>query len=198
MAKQANKAGKAVTTLSQAAQIELASAAGAAAKSAATAKEAFTAAAKKLRDAKVVIGKSVRTCKLSQAFLNARFGEGKKPASASNILAAFRAAVNEGKAYDENKARTKAKAKAAETKAAGADVASDDEAAETEDKAAKGKTHIGTAETATTYACTIARKGSAAKAAQTLRDLLNKMKGSEEYSDLCAYLLDGLDEFDGQ
>ncbi len=198
MAKQANKAGKAVTTLSQAAQIELASAAGAAAKSAATAKEAFTAAAKKLRDAKVVIGKSVRTCKLSQAFLNARFGEGKKPASASNILAAFRAAVNEGKAYDENKARTKAKAKAAETKAAGADVASDDEAAETEDKAAKGKTHIRTAETATTYACTIARKGSAAKAAQTLRDLLNKMKASEEYSDLCAYLLDGLDEFDGQ
>ncbi len=198
MAKQINKAGKAIITLSQAEQVRIVSEFGTAARTAATAKETMAASAKKLRDAKVVIGKSVRTCKLCQAFLTARFGEGKKPASASNILAAFRAAVNEGKAYDENKARTKAKAKAAETKAAGADVASDDEAAETEDKAAKGKTHIGTAETATTYACTIARKGSAAKAAQTLRDLLNKMKASEEYSDLCAYLLDGLDEFDGQ
>jgi hypothetical protein len=198
MAKQINKAAAVTVTLSQAEQIKLATSAGEAARTMVNAKDAFNAAAKKLRDAKATIGKSVRTCKLAQAFLQARFGD-KKPAGAANALSAFRAAVNEGKAYDEN---AKRKAKAAATKAAnkagGADVATDDEAAETEDKAAKGKTHVGTSETATTYACTIARKGSAAKASQSLRDLFNKMKGSEEYSDLCAYLLDGLDEYDGE
>ena len=195
--KQVKKAGAAKVTLSLDVQVALCREAGAAKGAELSNRAVFDAAAKKLRDGKAKIG-DARTCKNAQAFIAGRFGDVKKLTQVmKNALAGFRAAVNEGKAYTENAARAKKAAAAKAGKAAGADVATDAEAAETEDKPAKGKTHVGTAETATTYACTIARKGSAAKASQTLRDLLNKMRGSEEYAQLALLVIDALNEFDG-
>lgn len=206
--KQTTKAGSVKITLSQVEQVKLASEFGVASHSMYSARAAADAIAAKLRDAGAKVG-DARKCPLAKAFLAARFPNGKTAAgkdvaasSKANALAAFRAAVASGKTYDENAiakaaAKTKKIAKAETGKAGTADIAQDDESEETEDKPAKGKTHIGTAETATTYACTIARKGSAKKASQTLRDLVNKMRDSEEYAPLCLLIIDALDEFDG-
>jgi len=134
-----------------------------------------------LREAKVVIGDS-RKCRLAKAFLAARFPAPVAGSTKANALSAFRTAVETGKAYDENAKRTEKK-QATKTGAKTADT--------------KKATHIEATETATTYQCTIARKGSAKKAAQVLRDLMNKMRESEEYAPLAALVIDSLDEFDG-
>jgi Sec-independent protein translocase protein TatA len=102
----------------------------------------------------------------------------------ANALSAFRKAVETGKEYSENAYRKPDTKK--ETKKTGAKTAD-----------TKKATHIEASETATTYQCTIARKGSAKKAAQVLRDLMNKMRESEEYAPLAALIIDSLDEFDG-
>lgn len=190
------KPSKVVVTLSQDEQVKLAREAGAAKGMELSAREQFAKAAKALRDAKVVIGKSARTCKIAQAFLAGRFGDKAVAASSkANALSAFRAAVNDGKAYTENAPKAAVK-KGAQTAPKAGKAGAADESGEGEEKSA-GKTHVGADETATTYACTIARKGSAKKAAQTLRDLLNKMRAAEEYAPLCALIIDALDEFDG-
>lgn len=190
------KPSKAVITLSIAEQVKLAREAGEAKGTELTHREIFDKAAKALRDAKATIG-DARKCKVAQAFLAGRYGDKLKTVKAQtkkNALGAFRKAVEQGKAYNENAARAE---KAAAKK--GAQTAPKADKAEAETAApAKKATHVEASETATTYACTIARKGSAKKAAQTLRDLINKMKSTEEYSSLCTLVIDALDEFDGE
>jgi len=187
------KPSKAVITLSIAEQVKLAHEAGAAKGAELTQRAIFDKAAKALRDAKAVIG-DLRKCKVAQAFVAGRYGSDKAVTAQTkrNALLAFRKAVESGKAYNENAARAE---KAAAKKGAQTEPKADK--AETESDTKK-VTHVEASETATTYACTIARKGSAKKAAQTLRDLINKMKSSEEYSGLCLALIDALDEFDGE
>jgi hypothetical protein len=165
------------------AHIKLATEAGALSKVIADNQAYFGKVAHALRDAKVIIG-DARTCPLAKAFLSARF-TGKVAASTkANALASFRKAVSSGSDYSENAYRkTDTKKESKKTGAKTADT--------------KKVTHTEASETATTYQCTIARKGSAKKAAQTLRDLMNKMKTSEEYSTLCGLIIDSLDEFDG-
>lgn len=179
-AKQA-KASKAVY-IATAAHIELAKQAGSASGAIVTAQEQFNQAAQALREAKVTIG-DARSCPLAKAFLAARF-TGKVAASTkANALTAFRKAVSSGKDYSENAYRKPADKAAKKTGAKTADT--------------KKTTHVEASETATTYQCTIARKGSAKKAAQVLRDLMNKMRDSEEYAPLAALIIDSLDEFEG-
>ena len=187
------KPSKAVITLSIAEQVKLAHEAGAAKGAELTQRAIFDKAAKALRDAKAVIG-DLRKCKVAQAFVAGRYGSDKAVTAQTkrNALLAFRKAVESGKAYNENAARAE---KAAAKKGAQTEPKADKAEAEGDTKKA---THVEASETATTYQCTIARKGSAKKAAQTLRDLVNKMKSSEEYSGLCLALIDALDEFDGE
>ena len=187
------KPGKAVITLSIAEQVKLAHEAGAAKGAELTQRAIFDKAAKALRDAKATIG-DLRKCKVAQAFVAGRYGNDKAVTAQTkrNALLAFRKAVESGKAYNENAARAE---KAAAKKGAQTEPKADK--AETEGDTKKA-THVEASETATTYQCTIARKGSAKKAAQTLRDLLNKMKSTEEYVPLAALVIDALDEFDGE
>ena len=175
------KPSKPVITLSIDEQVKLARKAGLAKGTELFQKEIFEQAPKALREAKAVIG-DARKCPIAKAFLEGRFDAGVAASTKANALSAFRAAVNEGKAYDEN-AKRKEKKTAKKTGAKTADT--------------KKATHIEATETATTYQCTIARKGSAKKAAQVLRDLMNKMRDSEEYAPLAALIIDSLDEFDG-
>jgi len=175
------KPSKPVITLSIDEQVKLARKAGLAKGTELFQKEIFDQAAKALREAKAVIG-DARKCPIAKAFLEGRFDAGVAASTKANALSAFRAAVNEGKAYDEN-AKRKEKKTAKKTGAKTADT--------------KKATHIEATETATTYQCTIARKGSAKKAAQVLRDLMNKMRDSEEYAPLAALIIDSIDEFEG-
>lgn len=175
------KPSKAVITLSIDEQIRLAREAGEAKGIELNQKEIFTKCANALRDSKAIIGDQ-RKCPIAQAFLAARFPGKVANSTKANALAAFRKAVETGKAYDENAKRTEKK-QAKKTGAKTADT--------------KKATHVEASETATTYQCTIARKGSAKKAAQVLRDLMNKMRDSEEYAPLAALIIDSLDEFEG-
>jgi hypothetical protein len=188
------KASKAVITLSIDEQVKLAREAGAAKGAELSQREIFDKAAKALRDAKVTIG-DARKCKVAQAFIEGRFeGKAVTAQTKKNALSAFRKAVETGKAYDENAARKAAKA----APKGASHNAKTDKAATDKAETKKAATHVEASETATTYQCAIARKGSAKKAAQTLRDLINKMKSSEEYAPLCNFLIDALDEFDGE
>ena len=187
------KPSKAVITLSIPEQVKLAHEAGAAKGAELTQRAIFEKAAKALHEAKATIG-DARKCKVAQAFLAGRYGSDKAVTAQTkkNALSAFRKAVESGTAYNENAKRAE---KAAAKK--GAQTAPKADKAETPADTKK-VTHVEASETATTYQCTIARKGSAKKAAQTLRDLINKMKSTEEYSGLCLALIDALDEFDGE
>ena len=140
----------------------------------------FAQAAKALREAKVIIG-DARTCPLAKAFLAARFKTKVAASTKANALTAFRKAVSSGKDYSENAYRkTEDKKTAKKT------------GAKTADTKKETKT-----ETAESFSVSIARKGSAKKAAQVLRDLMNKMRDSEEYAPLAALIIDSLDEFEG-
>lgn len=180
------KPSKPVVTLSIEEQVKLATKAGEAKGTEINARETFNEAAKALREAKAVIG-DARKCSLAKAFLAARFPDKVAGSTKANALSAFRAAVHDGKAYDEN-AKRKEKKQVAKTgaKTPVAKTESDSDETETE-----------TEDTAKSYSVSIARKGSAKKAAQVLRDLVNKMKSSEEYSPLCGLIIDALNEFDG-
>ena len=171
------KPGK-VEYIATTAHIDLAREAGTWSGSIVNAQTEFNQAAKALREAKVIIG-DARTCPLAKAFLAARFaGKGKVAASTkANALAAFRKAVSSGKDYSENAYRK------TEDKKTGA---------KTADTKKETKT-----ETAESFSVSIARKGSAKKAAQVLRDLMNKMRDSEEYAPLAALIIDSIDEFEG-
>lgn len=172
-----------VTYVATVAHIDLAREAGTWGGTIGNAQIEFNKCAQALREAKVVIG-DARNCPLAKAFIAARFTGKVAPSTKANALAAFRKAVSSGKDYSENAYRKLDTKK--ETKKTGAKTAD-----------TKKATHIEASETATTYQCTIARKGSAKKAAQVLRDLMNKMRNSEEYAPLAALIIDSLDEFDG-
>ena len=177
------KPSKPVITLSIEEQVKLATEAGEAKGTEINARETFNKAAQALREAKATIGDS-RKCPLAKAFIAARFPAKVADSTKANALSAFRAAVNDGKAYDEN-AKRKEKKTAAKTGAKTADT-----------KKATKETETESEETAKSYSVSIARKGSAKKAAQVLRDLMNKMRESEEYAPLAALIIDSLDEFD--
>jgi hypothetical protein len=182
------KPSKAVITLSIDEQVKLATKAGEAKGTELNAREVFNQAAKALREAKATIGDQ-RKCPLAKAFLAARFPGTVAASTKANALAAFRASVNDGKAYDEN-AKRKEKKAAAKT---GAKLPGNKKETKAESDESEGESE----ETAKSFSVSIARKGSAKKAAQVLRDLMNKMRDSEEYAPLAALIIDSLDEFEG-
>jgi hypothetical protein len=171
-----------VTYVPTAKHIELASQAGAAKGAELSNKEAFNKAAKELREAKVVIG-DLRTCPLAKAFIANRFTGKASPAVKSNALSAFRKAVETGAEYSENASRDKKKA----AKKTGAKHNTPKENKESEESA----------DEETKFTITIAKRGSAEKAAKELRKLINKMKNEEGYANLALLLIDAIDEFEG-
>ena len=162
--------------------IKLASEAGEAKRAEINNKEAFNAIAKKLKEKKVIIG-DARTCPLAKAFLSSRF-TGKIAASTkANALNAFRKSVETGAEYSENASRDKKKA-AKKTGAKHNAPKQDKESEESADEETK-------------FTISIAKRGSAEKAAKEFRKLVNKMKESEEYANLALLLIDAIDEFEG-
>lgn len=162
--------------------IELASQAGAAKCAELNNKEAFNKIAKELKEAKVVVG-DARTCPLAKAFLASRF-TGKIAASTkANALNAFRKSVETGAEYSENASRDKKKA----AKKTGAKHNAPKDSKESEESA----------DEETKFTISIAKRGSAEKAAKEFRKLVNKMKESEEYANLALLLIDAIDEFEG-
>jgi hypothetical protein len=169
------------------ANIALAKQAGNAALQSVTMRDAVNAACKALHKNKVVIG-DARKCLYAQAFLLERFA-GKKASKAtlSQILSAFRKAVESGKDYNENASRAKAKAKAV-TKT---DAPKDSDAAETETaKPAKADA---------TIILALPCKADAKQAAKEMRTFIEKMRKSENKKlvDLASYLTDAVSEFEG-
>ena len=170
--------------------IALAKLAGRSAAGMITMREAMDKACKALHKDKAKIG-DARKCELAKAFLAERFA-GKKASGAtkSQILSAFRKAVESGKEYNENAARAKAKAV---TKT---DAPKDTDAAETEtakpvviQKPAK--------DDETTIILALPRKASAKDAAKKMRAFIEKMRQSDELADLASYLTDAVSEFEG-
>lgn len=171
-----------VAYVATAKHIELASQAGKASGALVSAREVFNLAAKELKEAKAVIG-DARTCPLAKAFLAARF-TGKVAASTkANALNAFRSAVSTGKEYTENAAREEKKA----AKKTGAKHNAPKDSKESKESA----------DEKTEFTITIAKRGSAEKAAKEFRKLVNKMKESEEYCNLANLIIDAIDEFEG-
>ena len=177
----ATKPSKVVYVATEA-DIKLASEAGTAKRAEINNKEAFNTIAKKLKEKKAVIG-DARTCPLAKAFLASRF-TGKVAASTkANALNAFRLAVSTGKEYTENATRDKKKA----AKKTGAKHNAPKDSKESEESA----------DEETKFTISIAKRGSAEKAAKEFRKLVNKMKESEEYCNLALLLIDAIDEFEG-
>jgi hypothetical protein len=168
-----------VTYVPTAKHIELASQAGAAKGAELNQREIFNKAAKALREAKAVIGDS-RTCPLAKAFLSNRFTGKVATSTQKNALSAFRKAVETGKEYTENAAREEKKA-----------------AKKTGAKHNAPKDNKESADEETKFTISIAKRGSAEKAAKEFRKLVNKMKESEEYANLALLLIDAIDEFEG-
>lgn len=181
----ATKPSKAVY-IPTAKHIELASQAGAAKGAELNQREIFNKAAKELKDAKVIIG-DLRTCPLAKAFIAARFTGKVSAAVKSNTLSAFRKSVETGAEYTENASRDKKKA-AAKTGAKHNTPKQDKESADEEKESADEETK---------FTISIAKRGSAEKAAKEFRKLVNKMKESEEYCNLALLIIDALDEFEG-
>lgn len=171
-----------VTYVATAAHIKLASDAGAAKGNELNQREIFNKAAKELREAKVVIG-DLRNCPLAKAFIASRFTGKASAGVKSNALTAFRKSVSTGAEYNENAGRDKKKA-ATKTGAkhnAPKDTKESKESADEETK----------------FVISIAKRGSAEKAAKEFRKLVNKMKDNEEYCNLANLIIDAIDEFEG-
>lgn len=88
-----------------------------------------------------------------------------------NNLTTFRKAINEGKTYDVNASR---KAKGAQT------------------------TPKGSSATASTIRLEVKGEPKVEELSGALRKFLNKLKGQDQYAQLASFMLDGLDEFDGE
>lgn len=176
-----------VTYVATTKHIELAAQAGEASGVMLLARDRFNKAAKELKEAKVVIGDS-RTCPLAKAFLAARFPTGKVAVSTKkNALSAFRKAVETGKDYTENAAREEKKA----AKKTGAKHNAPKDSKESADDEKES------ADEETKFTISIAKRGSAEKAAKEFRKLVNKMKESEEYCQLALLIIDAIDDFEG-
>ena len=154
--------------------INLAASAGLNMRNGESAKQAVEKAVAELRAHKAVIG-DARNCPLAQAFLDKRYPMGKrldgKPVSKgsmANALNAFRDAVNNGKAYDENKGRKAS--------------------------AAKGKTGAKTGGSGNIL-ISIGKGSAANDAADKLRKGFNAMKAANDaLANLAAFMLDALDD----
>ena len=96
----------------------------------------------------------------------------------ANKLTAVRKAINEGKGFEHKPyAKPKAKgAKPAQGKAKGS-------------KASDQKTGL---------TVTLTGEPSAEEVASVFRKFLNKIKGNEKYTELASFMIDGLNEFDGE
>ena len=156
------------------ADIDLAASAGLNMRNGESAKQAVEKAVTELRAHKAVIG-DARNCPLAQAFLDKRYPMGKRldgkavsKGTMANALNAFRDAVNNGKAYDENKGR---KASAAKGKAKGA--------------RAGGSGNI---------LISISKVAKPIKAAESLLKGFNAMKKTDSLSGLAAFLIDAIEE----
>lgn len=154
--------------------INLAASAGLNMRNGESAKQAVEKAVAELRAHKAVIG-DARNCPLAQAFLDKRYPMGKgldgkavSKGSMANALSAFRDAVNNGKAYDENKGR---KTSAAKGKAKGA--------------RAGGSGNI---------LISISKAAKPIKAAESLLKGFNAMKKTDSLSGLAAFLIDAIEE----
>lgn len=88
-----------------------------------------------------------------------------------NNLTTFRKAINDGKAYDVNANR---KAKGAQTNPKGSSASASSIRLEV-----KGEPKV-------------------EELSGALRKFLNKLKGQDQYAQLASFMLDGLDEFDGE
>ena len=173
-----------VTYVATAKHIELASQAGAAKGAELNQREIFNKAAKALRDAKAVVG-DLRTCPLAKAFIASRFTSKVATSTKANALNAFRAAVSTGAEYSENPTRDKKKA----AKKTGAK--------HNAPKDSKESADTDSADEETKFVLSIAKRGSAEKAAKEFRKLVNKMKENEEYCNLALLIIDAIDEFEG-
>jgi len=179
----ATKPSKAVYVATEA-DIELAAKAGAAKGAELNNKEVFNTAAKLLREKKAVVG-DLRTCPLAKAFIANRFTGKAATSTKANALNAFRAAVSTGAEYSENPTRDKKKA----AKKTGAK--------HNAPKDSKESADTDSADEETKFVLSIAKRGSAEKAAKEFRKLVNKMKENEEYCNLALLIIDAIDEFEG-
>jgi len=178
----AKKPSKAVYVATEA-DIELAAKAGAAKNAELNNKEAFNEIAKKLKEKKAVVG-DLRTCPLAKAFIANRFTGKAATSTKANALNAFRAAVSTGAEYSENPTRDKKKA----AKKTGAKHNAPKDSKESADTDSDEETK---------FVLSIAKRGSAEKAAKEFRKLVNKMKENEEYCNLALLIIDAIDEFEG-
>jgi hypothetical protein len=179
----ATKPSKAVYVATEA-DIKLASEAGALKRAEVNNKEAFNAIAKNLHTKKATVG-DARTCPLAKAFIASRFTGKVATSTKANALNAFRKAVETGTEYSENASRDKKKA----AKKTGAK--------HNAPKDSKESADTDSADEETKFVLSIAKRGSAEKAAKEFRKLVNKMKESEEYCNLALLIIDAIDEFEG-
>ena len=173
-----------VTYVATEAHIKLATEAGAAKGAELNQREIFNKAAKELRDDKATVG-DARTCPLAKAFIASRFTGKVATSTKANALNAFRAAVSTGAEYSENPTRDKKKA----AKKTGAK--------HNAPKDSKESADTDSADEETKFVLSIAKRGSAEKAAKEFRKLVNKMKENEEYCNLALLIIDAIDEFEG-
>ena len=125
---------------------------------------------------KLLKGKQIGTVKSGDAIM-IRFKEAQEKLKLAeqtikNNLTTFRKAINEGKAYDVNANR----------------------------KAGVGKAKGAKATTSQEQGVKLVIKGEPddVTVAQKLREIFNKLKTNDKYANLASFMLDGLDEFDGE
>lgn len=137
--------------------------------------QAISAGIKNLRDAKIKLGASRRTCAVSAAIYDA-MPDTLAVATRNQYLSGIRKAVNEGKAFSMNSSRK-----------TGAD--------------AKGKKggKKGAKQNSGAIMIVIGRKDTAPKAAEKFLAGINKMKSANDaLAGLAAFLIDGLNEAKGK
>jgi len=137
-----------------------------------TSKAAIQAIANELRKHKILVGTLSQglsgKCAVMGAFAEELIKGNFAESTVKNRTTAFRQAVNDGKAYDENSAR---KNGARTAKGGGSDSA---------------------------VKLTIRKDADLYDVAQGLREAINSDKFRDQYAELAAFLTDALDEFEGQ
>jgi hypothetical protein len=111
-------------------------------------------------------------CAVMIRFTEALSKAGKSEQTVKNYATAFRKAVNEGVAFSMNAYRAKASKGA---------------------QAGKGSSASGS-----TIRLEVKGEPKPEEVAGALRKFFNKLKGQDQYAQLASFLLDGLDEFDGE
>jgi hypothetical protein len=117
------------------------------------------------------IGTQSSDCAVMKRFLESQIARGLSENTIKNNCTTFRKAVNEGKPYDVNANR---KAKGAQT-------------------APKGSSA-----SASSIRLEVKGEPKTEELSGAFRKFFNKLKGQDQYAQLASFLLDGLDEFDGE